>query len=343
MFMAALVAAALLVLPAQAFAEKTIGLSSGTFKFEVAAGDTATGTVYVTNDGDENISVLLYVSDQNIDAKGTATYATPDRTDFAALTKPATWTSLRYSGGGRTLGNIPYVELTPGERRAVRFTIDVPAGTAPGDHNLLVFFEMFEQPAGGASKAVISGRIGARVTLRVKGTLVERMEVRPFEVPAFVIGNTVDTTFLLRNGGNTDRRVTADLLLLNGSGKQMASAQPIPAKLVFAEHNREASGTLVAAGSPIGPHTVRLEVTPVNDEGEVLDAGKDRITIERRVWLVPMWLIAAVVLFIVLIIGRAAVVVIGRRAEQKARSRRSAERRRSDEDEYEYPDADRDA
>lgn len=339
MIVSAFAVAILIALPTHAFAEKTLGLSSGVFKFDVEAGESVTGTIYATNDGDEDISVLMYVSDQMVDDEGGIAYETPDRTDFAALTKPATWTSLRYEGGGKTLGNIPYIELKPGERRAIHFAIETPVGTAPGDHNLLVFFEMFEQPEGGESKALVSGRIGARVTLRVEGTLVERIEVRPFEVQGFVIGNAVPFSFLLRNMGNTDRRVTADTLLLKSNGTEVGKGQPVGAQLVFAQRNREASGTLVAQGSPLGKYTVRLDVVPVDDEGQILDAGRDRVSIERTVWFVPVWLVAAAALFLVLLFGRAMVVFMGKRARRRAEDDAAAARRRAEIEEYQHDDS----
>lgn len=325
---ATLVLAVLLAVPSSALAEKTVGLSTGSFKFSVGAGDTAKGKVFVTNDGDEDIKVLVYVSDQSVDEAGNITYTTPSRGDLTALDQPSSWSQIKMPANSKSLGNVPYLELKPKQRVPVDFSFTVPPNIPPGDHNALIFFEMFELPtAGEGTQMQVSGRIGARVTLRVKGEIVESLDVRPFEVPAFVIGAEVPYRYLVNNGGNVDVRVNGSAALLDRSESSVATQQPVPAQLVFAGESLEASGVLVAERGPIGPHTVEIRVVPVDEDGKVLNQGAGAITESRSVWLVPMWLVIAVGAVVALLIARIvwwqAVKAAGRRQARDARGRAS--------------------
>ncbi len=319
--------AALLLAPGTATAEQTIGLSSGTFKFQAAAGQEVRGTVYVSCDGDDPIKVLVYAADQSVSPTGAMSYQAPNRADLTALGSPATWTRLRMPSDSKSLGNLPYIELDPGDRIPVSFAVAVPQGTPPGDHNLVIFFEMFRMPEPGTTQALVSGRVGARVTLRVKGTLIKRLEVRPFAVPAYVVGGRVPYSFLVRNRGNTNQRVSASVLLLDRNGSESATAQPIAAETVYARENLQAEGEFISSGAPLGPHTVRLRVVPVDDEGRELDEGRDAIELDRAVWMVPLWLVVLLAIVLFALLGRIATGLLRERSRARRRGPRPKRRR----------------
>jgi hypothetical protein len=301
----AALAVALFVAPASALATKTLGLSAGIFKYDIAAGAVKSGSVIVMNSGTEPLKVMVYASDQAIDDKGGITYTAPTRADLSNLASPATWTRLTMPANSKSLGNIPYLELKPGERVPVKFTIEVPSNVTPGDHNVLIFFESFELPTKGAtSQTQISGRLGARVTLRVKGALVEKLEVRPFNVPSFVIGSEVPYQFVVRNVGNVDQRIGGRVMLLDRGDNTIAQQTAINGVTVFGNTNREATGTLVANKLPVGPFKVRIDVTKVDDTGHAVNAGADTITEVHDVWLVPMWLLVLLGIIVVLVVVR---------------------------------------
>ena len=304
-FATAAFAVALLVAPSSALATKTLGLSAGIFKYDVAAGSVKSGEVIVMNSGNEPLKVMVYASDQQVDEKGAISYTTPTRADLTQLASPATWTRITMPENSKSFGNIPYLELKPGERVPVKFSVEVPGSVPPGDHNVLIFFESFDVPTQGAtSQTQISGRLGARVTLRVQGTVVEKLEVRPFNVPAFIIGSEIPYEFMVRNIGNVGQRVGGRVLLLDRGDNEVTRQTAINGATVFASSDREASGTLVATKLPVGPFKVRIDVTKVDDNGHAVNAGADTITEVRGVWLVPMWLLVLIGIIIVLVVVR---------------------------------------
>jgi hypothetical protein len=303
----ALLAAAFVVFtlfagPSSALAVRTLGLSAGTFHFDLAAGKKAGGEVTVMNDGTEPLKVMVYASDQKVDSKGNVTYQTPNRADLQSLTLPSSWTTVKMPANSKALGNIPYLELKPKARVPVKFEIAVPPTVPPGDHNVVIFFEAFETPESGqVTQSTVAGRLGARVTLRVKGEFVRRLEVRPFNVPAYVIGGQVPFDFTVRNVGNLDQRVGARVLLLDRGSNEIQRKTVIDGVTVFADTNYEATGTLLAEKMPVGPFQVRIDVSPVDDTGKATDSGANTITQSHDVWLVPYWLIVAVIVVVVLV------------------------------------------
>jgi hypothetical protein len=266
---------------------------------------------------------MVYAADQKVDDKGNVTYLTPTRADLTSLSLPSSWTTIKMPANSKALGNIPYLEVAPGQRIPVQFSVMVPPDVAPGDHNLVIFFESFEPPKPGqGAQSSVLGRLGARVTLQVAGELVRKFEVRPFNVPTHVIGGEVPYNFLVRNTGNVNQRIGARVLLLDRNDNEVVRKTAIDGVTVFAGTNMEASGTLIADKMPIGPFKLRLDVSPVDDTGKATSGGADTISESRTVWLIPYWLVVLVAVVIVLVFVRIIWVVAAR--STRARQARSA-------------------
>lgn len=300
-----------LAVPSAAFAEKTIALSSGSFSFEIDPGQTGSGEVIVINDGDEDIKVLVYVADVEISETGEQSFPLPEREGANLLSSPATWMRVYMPEDSKAVGNTPYLELKPGQRVPVKFDFSPPRDANPGDHNVVMFFEMFDfLPESAGSASQVSGRIGARVQLRVKGQFVEKIEVRPFEVPAFQIGNSVPYRFTINNAGNVNERLTGTVTLLDRNEREVVSSEIASDTPVYAGSSLEISGEVTSVASVIGPHTVEVLL-------QYLPQGAstpEEVVVTRTVWMFPMWLLIAVAASLF-----ALVIWIGWRAARKRR------------------------
>ncbi len=326
----------LFALPASAYATRTLGLSAGTFNFEVPASGELTGVVVVSAEGDEAMKVMVYASDQKVDENGEVTYVAPTRADISSLGNPSSWVRIAMPANSKSIGNIPYLELAPGEKVPVEFSLSVPPDTTPGDHNVLIFFESFDLPeAGETVQSTISGRLGSRITMRVPGELFKKLEVRPFNVPAFVFNGEVPYDFVARNLGNVDQRLGARILFLDRNGNEVASQTPINGRTSFAGSNMPATGTVLAQGTAIGPYTMRLDVTEVDDDGKAVNNGKETITQEKSVWLIPFWLLVVAGILIAVIVVRviwmSAVSSTNRKQARQEADKRTAALRPDDE------------
>ncbi len=313
--------------PAPTHAERTLALSAGSFSFEVDPGEEKTGEVVVINDGDEPIKVLVYSADQLVDEAGEITYNVPDRNDPEFARRPTSWVRLRMPTEAKSIGNTPYLELEPGERIPVSFVFQPPANAAPGDQNVVLFFEMFEL-AGDAGGAVtqVSGRIGSRLQMRVRGQHTERLSVRPFVVPAFRLGSDIPFSLTIQNTGNLDQRLSTAVILFDRNGVELTREEPLLATLVFAGNNKRLAGVLSPGRQMFGRFSVQAEVYRVDDNGVIVQEVEPLLE-QRSVWLVPWWLVVALGAVVIILLGRFAGFVAGKRRKRTNASSTRAERR----------------
>jgi hypothetical protein len=155
--------------------------------------------------------------------------------------------------------------------------------------------------------------------MRVAGQFVRKLEVRPFVVPAYVIGGSVPFDFFVRNLGNVDQRIGARVRLMDRNDSDVLRKTPIDGLTNFAGTSTEASGTLVADKMPFGEFKVRLDVSPVDDAGNATNSGADTITETRTVWLIPYWLIVLVIVVIVLVFVRIVWVIAAGATRRRAK------------------------
>ena len=281
-----ILAALLGTIPTAAYAERTIGLSSGSFAFEVDPGETGEGEVVVTNDGDEPLKALVYVTDVIVDDIGGQTFEEPVREGAALLSTPASWFQVFMPEDSKSVGNTPYLEMDPGDRVPIRFAFSPPAGTPSGDHNIVIFFEMFEFDQGGeGAVAQVAGRLGARVAVRVTGEVIERLTIRPFDVPGFRIGNLVPFTFTVNNAGNTNKRVSVPADLLDRSEHSVVASVVASDTAIFADSRYRFEGALDTGAGRFGPHTLEVRLQYFLEGAQ----SPSELVEQRTVWLVPTW------------------------------------------------------
>jgi len=288
---------------ALAAGERSIGVSAASFEFSAAAGEAGVGEVWISNEGEEPVTVRVYAADQAVDSLGNVTYVTPTL-DTNPLQSPASWMTVTLPPDAKSLGNIPYVGLQPGERVKVVFKVDIPEGAVPGDHNILLFSEMFD-PAGAsaAGQARVYGRLGTRVKARVEGEIVENIEVAPFTMPSYVLGSSVPYDFTINNKGNVDERVTVKLLQLDSSGNELSAATIATDTAVFAGKSLRREGESESA-SRFGKARYKLAVSyPSQAQGA--NGLVKTVEEERSVWVVPAWLPYAIGALLLVVLGSA--------------------------------------
>ncbi len=306
-----------------AFATRTIGLDKGSFRFSMDPGDSKSGKVLVINDGTEQIQVKVYAANQSFDSSGVATYTVPTNNDNP-LTSPASWIRVYLPPEAKSINNTPYLDMAPGRELPIKFDVQVPPGVAPGDHSILLFFETFDSNRPQGAAAAVEGRIGARVKVRVAGTLVEKVTIDPFVVPSFKVGNAVDYSFSLNNQGNVDETVTAGVIGLKQSGERLFETLAASQTIAYAGTSIKQAGTVTYPENSFGPHTLRVAVV----YGAQRKTPPVEVAAQRSVWLVPVWVLwvagALVLLLILLITWGVATRRERRRTEQRRQARRAA-------------------
>lgn len=278
---------------AQAFAERTIALSTGTIELSLAQGGSAQDTVMVANNGSEPLKAMVYTSDIRYKKSGEPEYTKPTGDASELLRSPASWLDLTFPSNTRVIANTPYVEIKPGQEIPIKFTLNVPAGAAPGDYNAAIFFEMFETSAdksGTSSK--VSGRIGTRVSVRVAGDVIDQLELAPFRVRGFVIGDVVPYSFTLANKGNVDKRYSPSLVVLDTSEAERMRTLVESNSVLYAQNSRDYSGVLKLKNASFGSYIVRAEIGYNRETGSKPGATvPDKIVKDRTIFVVPTWFV----------------------------------------------------
>lgn len=315
---------AFLLVPASAFGVRKIGLSTGKFEFDVPPGQGGAGEIQVVNDGDERLDVLVYAADQVIGEDGSISFTTPN-IERPGEQGPASWLQLTIPEAESVIGNVPYIQLDPGESSAVQFAFTVPADAPPGDHQAVVFFHIREGSAGeedfSGAQTMITGRLGARITVRVAGSVVQQLTVRPFHIRGLVIGEFAPYAYVLRNGGNVDEDITARLQLLTGDENEQFATTLAEGLVTYAGANLDQNGT-VKLDVPPGRYTARLLVEHEAQDGSGVVLTE---TSDRTIWVIPLWL---AILLVVLLGGIAlwgswrASMASAKRSQARAQARR---------------------
>ncbi len=326
----ALLAAAVLIvalIPGAASGERTLALSTGSFEFNVAAGQSGSGEVIVMNPGDETLDVLIYAGNQVIGPDGKPTFDIPAPGTPGGASNPASWLQVRMSKDMRSAGNVPFITLKPKERVPVHFDFTVPEDVPPGDHQILLFFEMRPPKASKDSQAqaVVSGRLAARLHIRVKGEVIERLAIKPFVVRTFVVGDAIPYSLAVRNEGNVDKMIEAKVTVISSSGRELLVHDVATETAVYAGAMVEKQGVLKPAATLLGRYTVRLDVHYPREGAQTNIPGV--ISEERTVWAVPLWLAIALVVvlggFGMWVSWRQSVRAAERRLERKREARRA--------------------
>jgi len=279
--------------------------------------------------------VRVYAADQVVNDKGEVAYVTPTP-ETNRLQSPASWLTVQLPDNAQSSGNVPFIELPSGNRVQVDFSVRVPEGAIPGDHQSILFFEMFtpdEDVAAGSTR--VNARVGARIQTRVEGQVIEDVKAEPFYVPGFVIGSSIPYTVALVNDGNVDQRVDTRIAILDKGDSETDITEVTAAQPLYAGTRLERTGA-VEAGGGIGPTRLRLTVSYAS---QAPDAAGLTMTVEkeRTVWVVPLWLAIA----LIVVLGFGALYIswrVGNRSarrkqERAKRARTRGERATTDDDE----------
>lgn len=309
------------VAPAGAHAAASIGLSTGTFKFNTIPDKTLKGDLFVSNEGDRPITVLVYSADIVPDAKGVPQFVKPRPGVQPQSNSPASWTEIRVPDSTRIINNAPYLELDIGERSHVFFEIEVPPKSPPGDYSQAIFFEMFGLEARRGTTSRIGGRLGCRIQVRVQGKIVENVSVRPFAVGDFVFGSALPYSFTINNDGNIDHDFASTLQLLSSDEDVKQRVVVGKSDYVYARSKKVFNGKAPLRDMGLGKYTAELRVSYLKETPA--GAGKTsrartEIVGTRDFYVIPMWAVVLLLVLLVVIIFVLITIPLRRRRRRRA-------------------------
>jgi hypothetical protein len=285
------------------------------------AGGSAADRIAVANNGDEPLKAMIYTSDVRYDEAGQPDYVRPTGETGEYLKSPASWLSLSLPAETQVIANTPYIELDPGEEIILDFEMRVPADAPPGDYNAIVFFEMFDDESASGTSSKISGRIGARIVVRVAGDVVERLEIAPFWVRGLVIGDSIPYEFTFANEGNVDKRYVPSLVVLDRSEAEVAREELEESAIVYAGNARKYSGALEVDRPLLGQYTLRAEMAYDSESDSA--TAQEPTEEDRTFWIFPLWF----AILVILVLAVPVLWLIWRSSVRSAQKRAASARR----------------
>ncbi|GAA3027607.1 WxL protein peptidoglycan domain-containing protein [Actinokineospora globicatena] len=275
-------------------ADSALGANRPNFAYTVAPGAVLSDALLVSNHEQRALTFAVYAADAFTTSSG--------QLDL----KPTNETST--DAGSWVRFDAPTVTVPAGQTVALPFTVTVPADVTPGDHSGGVVTSLRVESGSGIT---VDRRLGARMHLRVAGTLTPSVEVRGLEVeydgtPNPVGKGTVTIGYTITNTGNTRIGATHTVHVegLFGWFGTDASVEPIPELLPGESVTRK----LNVATLPAGRVSATVAVTPTVPGGAELP----QVTAAAGAVAIP-WAVAVVLLLVVCLL-------LALRARAKARA-----------------------
>lgn len=285
--------------------------SESIFIYTLEGGETKEDQVLVTNNSDEEASIVLYA----VDGVTTNTGAYTCKQKSEAKISIGKWITLSEET----------ITLAPTEKKLVDFTLTVPENADVGEHNGCIVFESADDEGeavnGGAVR--LRTRSAIRVATTIPGELHRNIEIDDFNVAVTSAGEqSYDLT--LQNNGNVSADVETKVTLTNllgevvyenGGGYPVFSNQKLDVDFV----NKEQPfwGGWFRAQATIS-YDNRAGTFGTNNTAELITKKSDEITIFIMPSTLGLLIMATpIVLILVLIAALVSRRIVRRRANKE--------------------------
>jgi hypothetical protein len=286
----------------------------------VEAGAQISDHVAVTNESQHDQVFAVYAADAYTTSKGAYDLLPAGQPS----TKAGAWIRLAKDS----------VNLKPGQRSIIPFTVTVPPYTAPGDYSAGIVAQITVAGVGGHSQ--VDERIGARVYVRVAGQLHASLGVSGLLAsyqdnvnPAG--GGTTTVTYLVTNTGNVRLGYAQQVAISGWFGSETVNP---PSLAQLLPGNSIAVRAKVPDVWPAGPLTAKVTLTAREVAGTVSPPVPQAYRSSSLLEF-PWPQVIAFILLAVLALGawwavqrrRATIAALLVTAEERARARDSADNR----------------
>ena len=234
------------------------------FSYEMKAGSTTTDQAVIINSGQEALALRLYAADGITAINGSTAFAAADE----QRTGVHSWLSTEVSD----------VQVAPGDRATVPFSVSVPADAPAGDPVAGGVIESLPKArASGGVAATILERAGVAVVVRVPGPTEEKLVLERICLNQESGSNYFETP--VRNEGNVITKGTGTFTLTTPDGLQVfarpaelgavlpgddtllridAPFEPDPGEYVAALELEQPDGQRAATSSPVDIGTEKV-------------------------------------------------------------------------------------
>lgn len=283
------------------------GSARPNFVFDAEPGDTISDALVVSNDGELNLVLGVYISDA---------FTTPEG-DTDLLARGETPRDL----GAWASAEVSSVTVPAGGQIEVPFTVEVPDDADAGDHvgGIVTSLTVAEEGTHG-NRVRIERRLGSRISVRVGGSLrpgltFTSLSAEYHHSPNPFAPGAMELTYTVENTGNVRLRATRTARVATGLGlgERVDEAADMDELL---PGNSFTFTQRVDGVWPGGATTSSVELEPYDASGAQLQPPATTAIARTSMTLVP-WSVIAVAVVILAVAMAAA--MVGRRRRRRDR------------------------
>lgn len=281
-FLLALMIALFGVMPVSADGEKPdyrLQISPVRLDLDLEPGTTSTGTFEVQNTGLKAYDFVLgvdpySVTDENYSIDSEARTAYTDIVDWITFSQ-----------------NEGHVE--PNQNQEITVTVTVPDDVPAGGQYAMIYAEMVRDDELESTGVAVNHRVALLVFSEVEGNTRREGRVLETKIPTFIFDPPITATSLVENTGNVHTTATYTLQVFPLFGdEEVYTNEENPATLTILPETQRFNSISWDGAPQLGIFRVRETVT-------ILD---DTETIEKIVFLCPIWFLFLILLIIFFVI-----------------------------------------
>ncbi len=237
--------------------------------YDLKPGETASGTISLTNASDAAVNVDMKVEDfvplagsYNIQFVGRAEGVTTVR-DWVLFSEPVSFV------------------LGKGAAKEIAYTIKAPLDAEPGGHFGVALFKATERTSG--SQIKVGTQVGVLLFVTVPGDHLQKGKVLNFSGPQFVQKGPVVFQIKFENTGTVHFEPKGSIKITDIFGREAGNV-PVGGQAVLPTGVRDLSATWNVAGTLFGRYRAALSMV----DAEGIEIGLGSIAF----WAFPLWYVA---------------------------------------------------
>lgn len=191
---------------------QSITITPPTIKYNLQPGQTAEGTLAVTNNSDNDLSFTISVFD----------FVVVDNQGVPQILPPGVLQNNRYSARDWIAVAPDSFTVKAHDRFNFNYYIKVPANAGPGGHYAAIVYQPVSKANLQGSGAAINSQIATLVYFDIAGDIKEAASVKQFTAPKFQEYGPVKITTEIKNEGDLHITPNGQITIQNIFGKTVA-------------------------------------------------------------------------------------------------------------------------
>lgn len=272
----------------RALAKRAISLSPTTQRIILTPGETFTSgfSIVNPNDADSNLDYLATIGSFSYgkDEDGKYDYSSADFNTISDLNEIMNWTKI----------DNPTGVIAPNESRTLSYTIKVPENAPAGGQYMTILVKENNKETKDAGTSGVNEvmEMAFIVYAEVTGDTVREGSIEENNIPAFLLGNKLEATSIVRNNGN-----------IHTDAEYVLQVWPLFSDEEVCTNEENPETSLIMPGSErYHVQSCELPMVGVFKAKQIVRIFGEVSEVEHVIVVCPLWLIFIIIFIIVALI-----------------------------------------